>query len=285
MNKEEYKKLTPEEESVIVNKETEKPFSGKYDDFYEQGTYICKRCGAELYRSENKFDAHCGWPSFDDAILGAIKQTPDADGERIEIICNNCEAHLGHAFTGEKMTDKNTRFCVNSISMDFIPDENHNMKTIYFAGGCFWGVEYHFQNLDGVIETEVGYMGGTNKTPTYEQVSTGTTGYAETLKVIYNESKINFEKLVKLFFEIHDFTQINRQGPDIGEQYRSVIFYTTNEQGEISEKIINLLKEKRYKVATKLQKATTFWSAEDYHQKYYVRKGGTPYCHIRNKIF
>jgi len=159
------------------------------------------------------------------------------------------------------------------------------MKIIYFAGGCFWGVEYHFQNLDGVIETEVGYMGGTNKAPTYEQVSTGTTGYAETLKVIYNESKINFEKLVKLFFEIHDFTQINRQGPDIGEQYRSVIFYTNDEQEEVSEKIIKLLENKRYKVATKLQKATTFWSAEDYHQKYYVRKGGTPYCHIRKEIF
>jgi len=123
MNKEEYKKLTPEEESVIVNKETEKPFSGKYDDFYEQGTYICKRCGAELYRSENKFDAHCGWPSFDDAITGAVKQIPDTDGERTEIICNNCGAHLGHVFTGEKMTDKNTRFCVNSISMDFIKDK------------------------------------------------------------------------------------------------------------------------------------------------------------------
>lgn len=117
------KKLTPEEEQVIVNKGTEMPFTGKYYAFWEKGTYVCKRCGAKLYRSENKFEADCGWPSFDDEIPGAVKQFPDPDGMRTEIECANCGAHLGHVFTGERYTQKNTRHCVNSISMDFIPDE------------------------------------------------------------------------------------------------------------------------------------------------------------------
>lgn len=119
----ELKKLTPEEEAVIVHKATERPFTGKYDNFYEKGTYVCKRCGAPLYRSESKFDAGCGWPAFDDEIKGAVKRVPDADGMRVEIICANCGAHLGHVFVGEGFTKTNTRYCVNSISMDFIPDK------------------------------------------------------------------------------------------------------------------------------------------------------------------
>jgi peptide-methionine (R)-S-oxide reductase len=124
MSKEqEYHKLTKEEENVIVNKGTEVPFTGKYYAFWERGTYMCKRCGTPLYRSETKFEADCGWPSFDDAISGAVKRLPDPDGVRTEIECANCGAHLGHVFVGEKFTEKNTRHCVNSVSMDFIPDK------------------------------------------------------------------------------------------------------------------------------------------------------------------
>jgi methionine-R-sulfoxide reductase len=118
-----FKKLTPEEEQVIVHKGTEMPFKGKYYAFWEKGTYICKRCGAKLYRSENKFEANCGWPSFDDEIPGAVIRKPDPDGMRTEIQCDNCGAHLGHVFTGEHFTEKETRHCVNSMSMDFIPDK------------------------------------------------------------------------------------------------------------------------------------------------------------------
>ena len=122
--KAEYKPLTKEEERVIVNKSTEMPFTGKYYAFWDKGTYVCKRCGAALYRSESKFEADCGWPSFDDEVPGAVKRSVDADGVRTEITCANCGAHLGHVFLGEGFTKKNTRHCVNSISMDFIPDKN-----------------------------------------------------------------------------------------------------------------------------------------------------------------
>ena len=155
----------------------------------------------------------------------------------------------------------------------------------YFAGGCFWGVEYHFQNLKGVISTEVGFMGGNLPNPTYEQVSYDDTGHAETLKIVFDPAVVSYEELAMLFFEIHNPTQIDGQGPDIGEQYRSVVFYTNETQKEICNKLIQILIEKGLNVVTKLEKAQEFYKAEEYHQKYYQKNGHTPYCHIRVKRF
>lgn len=280
-----YNKLTPDEENVILYKATERPFTGKYLNNKENGIYTCKRCDAELYRSSDKFESECGWPSFDDEIDGAVRQIPDADGRRVEIVCAACGAHLGHVFKGEGFTAKNTRHCVNSISMNFVPEKTKTTEVAYFASGCFWGTEYHFMKAPGVSATTVGYMGGHTTNPTYKEVCTGTTGHAETTEVIFDSSKTSYENLVKLFFETHDFTQVGGQGPDIGDQYRSVIFYTSPEQKAVSEKYLKILTEKGYKVATKLQPADEFWKAEDYHQEYYDKKNGTPYCHIYKKIF
>jgi len=278
-------KLTPEEESVIIHKATERPFTGEFVHNDKSGTYICKRCDAPLYRSSDKFESSCGWPSFDDEIPGAVKRVSDADGRRTEIICAACGAHLGHVFEGEGFTPKNTRHCVNSISMKFISDEKKTTDTAFFASGCFWGTEYHFMKAAGVRATTVGYMGGHTQNPTYREVCTGTTGHAETTEVIFNPSETSYENLIKLFFETHDFTQVGGQGPDIGDQYRSVIFYTSPEQKNMAEKYIGILTDKGYKVSTQLQPAGEFWEAEDYHQEYYDKKNGTPYCHIYRKIF
>ncbi len=283
---EKYNKLTPEEAKVIVNKGTEAPFTGEYDNFYGKGTYLCKQCNAPLYRSENKFDAGCGWPSFDEEIKGAVIKTLDADGQRTEISCANCGAHLGHVFYGEGLTSKNTRYCVNSISMIFVPDKSNSAHdTAIFSSGCFWGTQYYFDKLEGVISTTVGYTGGTKSNPTYKEVCSGTTGHLEAVQVIFDTAKVSYEKVCRYFFETHDFAQTDGQGPDIGEQYLSCIFFRTMEQKEIAEKTIKTLEGKGYKVATMLRPAKTFWKAEDYHQEYYENKGTTPYCHIYRKIF
>lgn len=291
------KKLTPEEKRIILLKGTEHAYSGKYYQFDENGDYVCKQCGALLYHSSAKFDSGSGWPSFDDEIPHAIKQVPDPDGHRTEITCAQCGAHLGHVFIGEGLTPKNIRHCVNSISLEFIPknsavDEkktavgiNSKTETAIFAGGCFWGVEYLMKQLPGIISILSGYTGGHTSNPTYKEVCTQPTGHAEAVEIIFDPNKVNYETLVKRFFEIHDPEQLNRQGPDEGDQYRSEIFYTTPRQKEIVLKLINVLKEKNFKVITKVTPATKFWKAEDYHQNYYEKTQKKPYCHFYVKKF
>jgi len=280
------KQLTPEEARVIIYKGTEPPFTGKYEKHNEPGTYVCKRCDAPLYRSSDKFDAHCGWPAFDDEIAGAIKRIPDADGMRTEILCAACNAHLGHVFSGEELTDKNIRHCVNSISLDFVPaSETALTDTAIFAGGCFWGVEYYMKKIKGVISTEVGYTGGKTENPTYKEVCTGNTGHYEAIEVIFDPGQTSFVVVAKMFFETHDPTHWNHQGPDWGEQYRSAVFYRNDQQKTITENLIKQLKDKGFKVVTELYPAKIFWKAEEYHQDYYDHKGSTPYCHGYVKRF
>lgn len=279
--------LTPFEKHVIIDKGTERPFSGKYVDTKEDGTYTCKVCGAPLYRSSDKLDTHCGWPSFDDAIPGAIKEVPDADGSRTEIVCANCGAHMGHVFKGEGFTEKNVRHCVNSVSLNFQKKQEAAAawEKAYFAGGCFWGVEYHLEKIDGVKEVTSGFMGGHLKNPDYDDVIRKDTGHLETVEVLYDPSKVSYETLAKTFFEIHDPTQTDGQGPDIGRQYLSAVFVNSKEERETIERLIKVLEKQGLKIATKILPAAPFFPAEAYHQDYYERKGSQPYCHRRVKRF
>jgi len=282
-----YYDLTKNESYVINSKGTESPFTGKFTKYSDKGTYVCKKCGAALYHSTDKFVSDCGWPSFDDEIKGAVNRYPDPDGMRTEIECASCGAHLGHVFTGERLTSKNVRHCVNSTSLDFVPAivPAGRYGTAVFAGGCFWGVEYFLQKAPGVISVTSGYTGGVVKNPTYKEVCTGNTGHAEAVKVTYDPVKTSYEKILKLFLEIHDPTQVGRQGPDIGDQYRSEIFYLNDEQKNIAEKNINILKAKGMKISTAVTKASEFYPAEAYHQDYYFNNGKIPYCHAYTKRF
>jgi peptide methionine sulfoxide reductase msrA/msrB len=276
--------LTPEEERVIVHKGTEPPFSGRYVSHHADGTYTCRRCGASLFRSKDKFESGCGWPSFDDAVEGAVATAPDPDGERVEITCAECGAHLGHVFEGEGFTPKDTRHCVNSVSLDFAPAARAE-GCAYFAGGCFWGVEAAFEGLPGVKAVRSGYMGGRVANPSYEQVCTGTTGHAESVEIVFDPAAVTYETLARMFFEIHDPTQIGGQGPDIGEQYRSAVFYADEAQKRVALGLIARLREKGYGVVTQVVPAGAFYAAEEYHQDYYARHGGGASCHVRVRRF
>ena len=273
----EWKQLSDEEERVIVAKGTERAFTGEFHDHKADGTYTCKRCGTPLFASGSKFDSRSGWPSFDTALPGAVKEVPDADGQRVEIVCTHCGGHLGHVFRGEGFTSEDTRHCVNSVSLDF--QAAGSEARAWFAGGCFWGVESLLEYQPGVKSVVSGYMGGPRDNPTYEQVSSGTSGHVETVEVVYDPAKTNYETLARRFFEIHDPTQEGRQGPDVGPQYASVVFYGDDAERKTLERLIDVLKKKGFDVATRLQKAGPFWPAEDYHQDYYSRTGKAPYCH------
>jgi len=287
----EFRELTDEEKAVILEKGTELPFTGEYTDHAADGIYVCRQCGNPLFLSRDKFHSECGWPAFDDEIPGAVKRIPDADGIRTEIVCAACGGHLGHVFTGEQLTEKNVRHCVNSLSIDFLaadPSENPpaaensdtpEKATAVFAGGCFWGVEYLFEKLDGVLDAVSGYTGGDWENPTYQDVLSHKTGHIEAVQVHYDPSAVSYRDLAKYFFEIHDPTQADGQGPDIGEQYISAVFYNSPAQKAAALELIGILKQNGYRVVTQVRPADTFWKAEDYHQDYYEKKNGFPYCH------
>jgi peptide methionine sulfoxide reductase msrA/msrB len=278
--------LTPLERKIICDKATEHPHTGIYTTVVSSGAYLCRRCGLALFRADSQFSSSCGWPSFDVGITNAVKEINDADGRRTEILCNRCNAHLGHVFAGEGFTQKNRRYCVNSASLDFVANQEViDSEEAIVAGGCFWGVDYFLRRLPGVLKVEVGYTGGNVSNPTYEQVCHANTGHFEAVRIIYDSQHIHYTDVLKTFFEIHDPTQSTGQGPDIGPQYKSAVFYYNEEQQRIAQQLIQQLKKNHQVVVTQLLPAQTFWRAEEYHQDYYDKHHKQPYCHRPVKRF
>lgn len=278
--------LTEEEKRVIIDKGTERAFTGEYRNTKEPWMYYCRQCGSALYDAHDKFDSGCGWPSFDDAIPGAIERVDDADGMRTEITCAHCHGHLGHVFIGEQLTEKNTRHCVNSLSMKFIPAVQNTLpqyEQATFWWWCFWCIEAGIQRLKWVVQVQSGYSGGKRKFPTYEHICTGCTGHIEVVQVTFDPAIISYELLLKVFFALHDPTSIDKQWADTWEQYRSVIFYHSDEQKNTAEQVIQYLAtEQVYDqlIVTEIRPLETFWVAEWYHQNYYNQHANKPYCQL-----
>ncbi|MBL4810501.1 MAG: bifunctional methionine sulfoxide reductase B/A protein, partial [Phycisphaerales bacterium] len=284
------KDLTEEERKIILNDGTEAPFCGNLLDNKLDGTYHCRLCKLPLFGSNSKFKSGTGWPSFftpvdPDHVLTESDTTLGMTRE--EITCTRCGGHLGHVFPdGPEPTG--LRFCVNSASLEFFEDGKDipemgkpaALQTAYFAGGCFWGIEDRYAKLPGVLNVISGYQGGDDTKTTYEEVSYGTTGHAESVKVIFDPSVITYNELLAWFFRIHDPTQGDRQGPDIGTQYRSAIYTTSDEQHQEAQAFIQAQqKEGRWSkqtITTELRSESNakFYEAEEYHQDYYARTGG-----------
>jgi peptide methionine sulfoxide reductase msrA/msrB len=274
--------LSPEKYRVLRRAGTERPFTGKYNDHSEKGVYVCGACGTPLFSSETKYDHGTGWPSFTAPVAEDHIETGEDRSHgtlRTEVRCAACGSHLGHVFDdGPAPTRKH--YCINSTALDFKPagaPEEANMEgteTAVFAAGCFWGVEDKFRQIEGVLSTRVGYTGGQTKNPTYEKVCSDTTGHAESVEVVFDPKKVSYAELLEAFFRFHDPTQVNRQGPDVGTQYRSAVFYRNEAQKEAAlEAIAELNASGRYDrpIATLVLPASEFYKAEEYHQKYYEK--------------
>jgi peptide methionine sulfoxide reductase msrA/msrB len=301
------KKLSSEQFAVTQQCGTEPPFHNAYWDNHKPGIYVDVVSGEPLFSSLDKFDSGTGWPSFTQPLKGtAIVEKKDLSlgGERTEVRSPMADSHLGHVFDDGPRDRGGMRYCINSAALKFIPVEEMDQagygqylepfvkaglikaatrETAILAGGCFWGMEEIIRKIPGVIKTTVGYSGGKTTDPTYEEVCTGGTGHAESIEVVFDSSRLSYESLLDYFFRMHDPTTLNRQHNDVGTQYRSAIFYTSDAQKQTAERVKSRWdKSGKFSrpITTEITAATKFYSAEDYHQKYLVKHPGGYTCHV-----
>ena len=295
------KMLTAEEYEVTQHAATEAPFTNRYDREFRPGIYVDVTTGEPLFLSSDKYDSGCGWPAFTRAISDKLitKHTDISHGMiRTEVRSRTGNAHLGHVFDDGPIDKGGQRYCINSASLRFIPDREmkdkgygeyirllHPVKEIFLAGGCFWGIEHYFKQIEGVVDTEVGYANGHMENPTYQDVCTDRTGFAETVHVTYDPSKVSLRFLLEMYFKAIDPTSINRQGNDHGTQYRTGVYYTDKDDEPV---IRDAFEEKQTQLQGRLAVENlplkNFYKAEEYHQDY-LDRNPHGYCHLPQSLF